>query len=597
MARGGVETPASTGRPYIPVEEAIAASQGNAEQDILDSDMGLPAIPMNDGRGIDLSTTTTGEPPVIPQAAVPGVDPGVPVVPPEQQQQGGGGPRVGLKAPQLNENYRYTQRDMYPDNPRIAATSPMGREMYMPSYGEVPLAILASQLQQTQKKRAAIQEKRDAFRIDEGLKETAPQFQQEFNKYATSSLAQFQKSIEDLHDGNTTKAKDFLLSPEGDRLWRRKVSELNAIGTEVKYVADQAADYIEQTSKGLEQADPETLKYAERVVAGYGTLGTDREVDLNRLINDSRVLKRTMNRTLFIKDRFVPGVEGHMQTLQQQGKAKFINGVWVLPTTELRSFKSAIEPYAREMTEMGMFNHVDEARSFLEQAFPTDEETTVQLRDPDTGGSGGSGSGNTGKGTDVRVDFRPLMTKSADGTSNAAGERTLLFTPFQTTGGKQHTVKEIVVSGGVDSPDIPMRDAVLVYRPAKKDWIIMGQSLTEQGKKELQMIGGGSGGYAAPGSEGYEAEQKEVERIWSTYRQPKQVPASSNSSIVETYWGAADPLVATANVVGVTPEEMRRLVATEAGRAQLAQKMGLPVAGAAAKPKPASTADPLGILN
>ncbi len=159
------------------------------------------------------------------------------------------------------------------------------------------------------------------------------QYQQEFTKYATQSLSRLQDGIVASFAGNKQKALDYLVNdPEGQRMWQRRSAELNAVATEVKEVTDQAVDYVTQVGKGLIQMDPETLKYAQRVVAGYGTLGTANEVDLNQLIKDSRILKKTMNRSEFVKDRITPGIAAHMQTLQQQGNARYEGGMWVLPS-------------------------------------------------------------------------------------------------------------------------------------------------------------------------------------------------------------------------------------------------------------------------
>lgn len=394
MATAGPET--DIARAAIPVEEAVAA-----------------------GSGIDLSTSTTGAPPPVEnvQAQAPGGQavndplyqaqlnaqaiqqgmqpqqpaPGAPVAQPGDQ-----GPfRLKVSEPQLRQDVRYTQQDFYTPNPQIQATDPTGRPMYMPSFGEVPMGVLASRLQETQKRRAAIQQKREAFRLDSEIKDTAPQYQQEFTNYAQKTLNSFQQGVVDSFGGNRSAALDYLVNdPEGIRRWREVSAQINAIGTEVKDVVDQAIDSLENHRKGLETIkDPEMVRQMERVVAGYGALGTEGEPDLNMLIKDGRQLRRSMNASLYVKDRINPAIDAHFSQIMQrdQKKARWEKGMWVTDIETLKSFEQAAKGYARDMVMLDIFDTVAEAEKFLMDIFPdkVEVETKVQRPNKPSGGAGG----------------------------------------------------------------------------------------------------------------------------------------------------------------------------------------------------------------
>jgi hypothetical protein len=238
---GGPETPLSRGDADMPLEQAVSPADllntSLEDQSIgLGPDMGrTPQNMMDDGRGA-YDTATTGAPPeqlpppgsenqagvVPPPGPAPQAPPVEPVVGQEQPQNDQGGVRtkstLRYNEAEFNPNYRYTQRDFYPDRPQFVTTDAVGERMQLASAGEIPYAVLASRKQALQSKRESLNQKKAAL-LGNDYGNTAPQYQQEYAKYASESQQKLISDVANSFDGDRSAALEYLTNTqEGQRL-------------------------------------------------------------------------------------------------------------------------------------------------------------------------------------------------------------------------------------------------------------------------------------------------------------------------------------------------------------------------------------------
>lgn len=378
--------------------------------------MNLAPIMANDGMG-DYSTTTTGAPPPVPGAE----DPGQP------QRRGAGPLYIGqptLKGPNLNDSYRYNQRDFYGQNPNITFTDPRGVQIYVPSFGEVPYAVMGSQLQQKKEERAQTKKALDDL-LNPKFDRTAPQYEAEFAAYVGKSINDDISDLTASFGGDKSAALNWAAETnEGRAWWAQRNRVRNAVGAEAKYVADDWADILSQESKGLLYVSPEDKRIGEEVVRGYTALGTDKEPDLPDYLKTVNQGKRIIGRDQFVKNFIIPAIDELAQDTETIEKPyRIAGGRLVIPVTDKRNYDQMIEAEARAMTEADQFDHVDEARKWLTERFPADVKVQAIVRDPiqPSGGSSAApkvavGAVETGRSTGnieegpANPQFSPLDT-------------------------------------------------------------------------------------------------------------------------------------------------------------------------------------------
>ena len=560
------------------------------DPDPMVTDVGLPDLIMNDGMGIPMnlirqSTTTDTQLPDganVQQTVTDTADPGYVEGPSGMgrggDQQRGGGFGVKLSAPRFGREL--TQEDFYGRQKDFQWNDPRGAVMQMADAGRLPMSIAASRMRQNQTELAAVRKQKQDLLKSWEVDSAPDPYQPSFQKLLSGMQGSFVSGLAEQYGGNEDLAwNEIMNNPKTMAEWENLHKEAEAVGKYGRFIWDESKAYLDRAATGKYHVDPEMLKMAEDVYNGFGNLkGTDGLPNMRQLLASSEKFHRAISREEFVKNFSMPGLKDRYRQWQETNISR--NRATNTNVMELRKHYNAekfLDETAKSMTLAIPGTTLEENKRYLRNVIPPEKiETEVKMLGVPSGGSGGSG-GNTGRGTNVRADFRPLDT-NVDG-KKVAGENTLFFTPFQNTGDKEHTVKEIVVSGGVGSPNVPMRDATLVYRPGRKDWSIVGQSLTEQGRKQLETI---------TENDAWSDEEKERQKelVWSTSRAMKVVPAISNSSVVDTYWGSPDAVVAAAKIAGMKPEEMNQLMQTEAGRAQVAQKMGLPVPGAKSSSDP-----------
>jgi hypothetical protein len=304
--------------------------------------------------------------------------------------------KVSLRDPSLPQNRAFTNQDFYGDQRQsFQGVDVHGRPLTMPQFGEVPLGVLSARLQQEQAAQVAKAAARKKLLESFSSKKTAPQFQQDYARFVDGWMGDVLNETAEQFGGSMNEALDYYANdPKGQLAWARMGAQLEAIADETKFVVDEATDYVNDVYRGLRDPDPLVGDYAEKLVAGYTSLGTGGSVDLQELIDNGRYVKRAMSASKFVTDRIQPGISAHMRTLQQQGGAQWKGGRWTLTTETKKDYDMMIESYSKEMTEMGIFDKVSDAKTYLQGLYPVSIELKTEVRDPITSGGGGDNNEN-----------------------------------------------------------------------------------------------------------------------------------------------------------------------------------------------------------
>lgn len=594
---GGPETPLSRGNADLPLEQAVSPADlldtSLEDQSIgLGPDMGRTSQNMmDDGSGAyDVPTRDTPEqlpppssenqagvvPPsgqVPPDGPAPQIDP---IDAPEEQPQGGqrnsGGrtkSTLRYNDAELNPNYRYTQRDFYPDRPQFVTTDAVGERMQLASAGEIPYAVLASRKQAVQSKRDALEQKKAAL-LGNDYGNTAPQYQQEYAKYASESQQKLISDVANSFGGDRSAALEYLTNTqEGQRQWAEHNRNVQAVGTEVKDMVDVAQDRLMNHGKGLIGLSDEELKYARDLVGGYRSLGTDKAVDLNELIKNSRYLNQYMGRDKYMKEYGTDFVKNFAQTtkgIDPENPPYWSQGKLFIPVTERTTYDGLIENMSRSMTQMNMFDNVGEAKEWLQNMMPPDVKTEYKIlnKEKASGGGGGGSEGSDGGGPMVRTSVTRLVSGSGDKDSDVT--RVPTFTPVQITGKKEHKIK--VMNLQINNGQVDLYAPSLKYnRYHKKNesgWYIEGQSLSQSEVKNLLST---TEGESFP-NDVETVTAKDTEGTLSKKRTMSRARIEDNADAMETYFGTRDPYQLVVNQLstkfeGVTIEKVK--AAFEAG--------------------------------
>lgn len=357
--------------------------------------------------------------------------------------------KVSLRDPSLPQNRAFTNQDFYGGQRQsFQGVDVHGRPLTMPQFGEVPLGVLSARLQQEQAAQVAKAAARKKLLESFSSKKTAPQFQQDYARFVDGWMGDVLNETAEQFGGSMNEALDYYANdPKGQLAWARMGAQLEAIADETKFVVDEATDYVNDVYRGLRDPDPLVGDYAEKLVAGYTSLGTGGNVDLQELIDNGRYVKRAMSASKFVTDRIQPGISAHMRTLQQQGGAQWKGGRWTLTTETKKDYDMMIESYSKEMTEMGIFDKVSDAKTYLQGLYPVSIELKTEVRDPITSGGGGD---EEKKKEPVRgvwgyASAQPKVTAGQIGTGRTDPTKSVQAVSLPGMAGKKFTIGGAVV--------------------------------------------------------------------------------------------------------------------------------------------------------
>ena len=507
-----------------------------------------------------------------------------PAVSMEEQRSGGEQFSVGIDSPVYG--WSLSDSDLGQGNVQQIRTdnfvTPVAEQ-------KLPFGAIAARQQGLSNRRMQLEDAKAKALKDfdplKGIRDPAAQHQAAFANYTTKVW--WPETIQGAMDamGFPTKAAaiDWMANdPEGRVYLKMKAKPMDAAAAESFGRTERGIDIMADIQANNTWLPPNQKKDLSDYLNNYGESGVPNTGEsIDEFIGAGRRADPAISLGEFQK-QFVNGFKQYGEQLVKEGTIRRLpGGKYEITDEQILDFEPYKEAMVQEAARAGaMGGDVEAIREHFDAIIKPQivRKTRIWSREKPSGES--AAGGNTGTGTNVRADFRPLNV----GTSR---ENTLFLTPFQNTGDKEHTIKSVAVSSGEGAPDTQMRDITLAYHPSRKGWILTGRSLNETGKKELKRVMS-SDGVNLDDLDG--EENKEVESIWKTYSVQGGVPAESNSSVVETYWGNPDPNVAAAKIMGVTPEEVSSMIATEDGRAQLARKMGLPVEGSKGKNSETSAA-------
>ena len=504
---------------------------------------------------------------------------------------------VGFGVDEIGSDWRLTNQDYNPNGyqPNESRSTGVGKYQSSPLFEATigaPHSVIGSKLATNDRKREELNKALQSFDPYAGIEDVnAPEYRDAFQRNVMQSVEDYMQAVYDLYGEEEGNRR--MMTP-GTEEWSG-LRKLGVDWTTISRNLNQATKSAEAIVVGRNEGTLEVSDdlYNQAYQQRYKTGEWAGRQDPDKMAKDMVTFNANVSLVDQLqKDKVFDVLKnaGSVQKLYERTKKgdlqhdpRFSTLVGRKTVDNEAIVDALTDHYSKQYK--GTLTR-DKVRELIKSGAPQLEEQNIvraQYHKPSSKGSGGGG-GNTGRGTNVRGDYRPLnvgMTHNADGTPS----NTIYLTPYQNTGDKEHTVKEMVATADDGPPNLPMRDVTLTYHPGRNEWLLAGQSLTEQGKSELAKITGGDDGevlvtadmLTGEGGVDSPAVEKKKDLIWSQYRKQVLVPADRNSSLVDTYWGNPDAATAAANIVGIDPSEMASLMRTQEGRDQVARRLGINV--------------------
>jgi hypothetical protein len=375
---------------------------------------GLPSLPqlmMNDGAGQQFDTNAGGQ---FDLGGAAGADPLAPAVPEqaapqapvqqeqevEQQRQRGGGMRPSVSGPNFNQQYRYTQEDFYGRDKDITWTDPRGVQMYVPQAGKLPMAIMASRMQQVQAERQQNRANLEKLIQDtsKGIK-TADPYQQSFNRLLRDKSNSFVAGIAAQYGGNEQLAwKEIANNPSTRKAFIDLHKDMEGFAARAQSAWEMAEGYVKEASNPNVMLDPTRLAEAEEILYAIGSMRGDDGGDINALNKKIVSFTKGVSKEKFIKDFIDPSFKERYQQMSSEiDLAKRQGGVNVFEIEKGYTMQPFLEEAARSMLSRFPDETYESLLKMLKGRYPDKVETSYQLRNaPKPKGSGGSGASGEG---------------------------------------------------------------------------------------------------------------------------------------------------------------------------------------------------------
>jgi hypothetical protein len=252
--------------------------------------------------------------------------------------------------------------------------------MHVPSYGEVPMTLLIGRMQAEQQEKASRQEKQETSMKALRDMKTAPQFQQDYAEFIDSELQSAIAAKAKVFGSEQAALDYYFNTPKGKMEWAKLSSDMNAFGTEVMAASALAVKLLAGVEKKEIMARPEEIAKAKSIVDGSIAYTSGESWRLPDLIKDSRAFSVVMDRSKYINDRILPGIESFAEKSTTADVVQQPDGTWKVTKTGETKYNSMIEAFAKEMTTGGMYPDVETAKDQLTKMFPpkTTEEESIQ---------------------------------------------------------------------------------------------------------------------------------------------------------------------------------------------------------------------------
>lgn len=356
----------------------IQPAQGQVEQ----PSYGAPSIPMDNP-----------VPPGIPDQKA-GIE-NDPAIGGEQR-----GPRQRITpTTRFNPNQRYTNEDFYGAKGQdIYSTNVFGQKLFMPRAGELPMGLFASYAQQNQQQRA--QNKEAIAKLLGGAKglETADPYQPAFTKLVTDWQNNYVGGIAEQYGGNQELAWREVATPgtAANKGYLDGMAAMDSLGQFVKFQWGDAKEYIKQVMDASINTTPEQKQRAYDVYYGIGNLkGDGTGGDFTKLAQNVEALKRDMNTSKWINERFLPMAPEVYRKLMDEPVAEIRNGKRFLRLRTTEEAQEGLYDWAAGEGERVTGVPRDELAKALRFAIPQTKSDTYTMVSAETSGGGGDGgSGN-----------------------------------------------------------------------------------------------------------------------------------------------------------------------------------------------------------
>lgn len=394
-------------------------SEDGMPKDYLDFD--IPETPGADPAAVDM-----GAPDAAPVAVVPPADTSVPERAPQdpamlnQPTPDRGRFRVGAQAPTLNQNYRYTNEDFYGKQRDFRWTDPRGASMLVPNAGQLPMGIWASQMQQVQGER--LENKKNLQKLLTDLEgggkgaKTAPPYQASLDNALSMARNRFIGDLTEQYAGNEAKAWEEIAKPgsKAARDFFDMHRRFEAIGQHGQELWERSKGYLDALKSGDVYRDPETVKLAEEVFYGLGSMrGDEGAGDIDRLTRSMAKFDHAISREKFAKEVLSPNIKDHYQRIQNDYKIRREKGLNIAESEIRFNAENFQKEAARSMTENIPGTSYKDNLKFIEGWYPKehiDQKFQMSNVPQPSSSGGGSDAANPASGA-ATVDYTQLPSK------------------------------------------------------------------------------------------------------------------------------------------------------------------------------------------
>lgn len=508
-----------------------------------------------------------------------GVSPGVD----DSGGDSGGGTNVGKR---IGGGFRLTSPEWAwePTQADFGQVDPyafqMGTGMVPVARSQMPFPALANRMQANAQRRAQHDAKVAAYDPYSKVGKAHERYQVAYNKWATGWIdEQRQKLANDMFRGDMRQTDEYLATtPEGQRMLVNWGRTTESVGMQNKEVVDASIELLADVTKGDLFLPEEHMRYLTETVNALGPDGMPvRGVDAQEFLRTSQEAYARIQEAQYIHKKFAPIVEKAFKTITGKPiKGKWVNGKLEMDQTKTKTFEDALNYLVnsedgQDYVETFHGGDKDEALNALRAFYPTSEEVKSTFVGAPSKGGRGDGGGGGGK-IKTSASWLPIRTVDEATGKTIPGEGTIQVIPYKGAAASIGNVE--VFSGESDDKGRQISNPRLVYRPGKKNFVILGELLDYKTVEKIEIIKEKI--KEAQSDEERDRLDRQIIELQKTAKKEYQVNASFNSALLEQLYGSKDPYEIYANLSGMKVDEVKRLIKTVDGRRQIGSAMGIP---------------------
>lgn len=297
-----------------------------------------------------------------------------------------------------NQNYRYTNEDFYgQERGRFSFTDPRGVQLEVPKAGQLPMAIVASRMQQLGSEKQQTRKAMADLLSSTKVQPTADPYQVSFDKTVTDWEDNYIAGITKQYQGDEFEAMKEISTPgtPAHTDWVQGHKALDAIGQFVKNEWAESAGWIKEAMNGKLHMPPWMVQEAYDVYNGLGTMKSDGTGgDFQKLAKHIDKLRYYMNLSTFDKEFILPHAQEIYAKIESKPEYEVKGGKLIIKTRTTEELQAAFyDEVSEEALKISPGLNKDEALRYFKHMYPEKKSDLLTIQASNipqaTGGSGG----------------------------------------------------------------------------------------------------------------------------------------------------------------------------------------------------------------